>query len=102
MPASPVKTYHFLSNKYGRELLLDIGRIENLENYVLDSTRHQLSFYEVLIIEKGNGSFMLDETTIALSPGTVIFTSPGQIRQWHINKPASGYTVFFEKDFLNL
>ena len=39
-----IKTYHFLPCKYGLELLLDIGRIETLNNYVLDNTLHQLSF----------------------------------------------------------
>jgi AraC-like DNA-binding protein len=37
-----------------------------------------------------------------IGPGTIIFTSPGQVRCWNIKQPVSGYTVFFEKDFLNL
>jgi AraC-like DNA-binding protein len=45
---------------------------------------------------------MLDDHKIALKPGTIIFTSPGHTREWHIKKPVGGYAVFFEKDFLNL
>jgi AraC family transcriptional activator of pobA len=97
-----IKTYHFLSNKYGRELLIDIGRIEQIENFNLGSAPHQLSFYEILFIDKGNGNFILDDNRIALKPGVVIFTSPGHIREWHIKKPVGGYAVYFEKDFLNL
>ncbi|HVI45156.1 MAG TPA: helix-turn-helix transcriptional regulator [Chitinophaga sp.] len=97
-----IKTYHFLPYKHGRELLVDIGRIETLENFVLDSTRHQLSFYEVLFIERGSGIFSLDENKIPIAPGTVIFTSPGQVRHWAIEEAVSGYTLFFEKDFLYL
>lgn len=96
-----IKSYHFLPRKYGRELLLDIGRIETLQNFIRDSTPHQISFYEILFIESGKGSFSLDEHYTPLSPGTVIFTSPGQIRRWKA-KNVRGYTLFFEKDFLNL
>src|SRR5438045_7067271 len=81
-PASNVKSYHFLPRKYGRELLLDIDRIETLKNFVLDDTPHQISFYEILFIEKGKGSFSLDENRTSLEPGTIIFTSPGQVRRW--------------------
>jgi AraC family transcriptional activator of pobA len=96
-----IASYHFLRRKYGKELLLDIGRIETLKNFIVDSTLHQVSFYEILFIEKGKGNFTLDETRTALAPGTVIFTSPGQVRQWNARQ-VSGYTLFFEKDFLNL
>ena len=39
---------------------------------------------------------------MAIEPGAIIFTSPGQVRRWNIKHAVSGYTVFFEKDFLNL
>jgi len=99
---SNIKSYHFLPRKYGKDLLLDIARIETLKNFVLDSTPHQISFYEILFIEKGKGSFSLDENTTTLGPGTVIFTSPGQVRRWNTTEALNGYVLFFEKDFLNL
>jgi AraC family transcriptional regulator, transcriptional activator of pobA len=102
IPASDIQNYHFLSRKYGMELLVDIGRIETLKNFILDDTPHQLSFYEIAFIEKGSGNCKLDENTIIIEPGTVMFTSPGQVRRWHITQPLSGYVLFFEKDFLNL
>ncbi|AZB10587.1 helix-turn-helix domain-containing protein [Chryseobacterium sp. G0162] len=97
-----IKTYHFLPCKYGLELLLDIGRIESLNHYVLDSTLHQLSFYEIIFIEEGRGTFTLDENKMPVAPQTVIFTSPGQIRCWEIEEQVKGYTLLFEKDFLHL
>ena len=81
-----MKTYHFLPNKYGRELLLDIGRIEKIPNFNLGTEPHQLSFYDILFIDKGTGHFMLDDNEITLEPGTIIFTSPGHSRQWHIEE----------------
>jgi len=97
-----MKTYHFLPNKYGRELLLDIGRIEKIPNFNFGAEPHQLSFYDILFIDKGTGHFMLDDQMISLKRGTIIFTSPGHTREWHIRKPVGGYAVFFERDFLNL
>jgi AraC family transcriptional activator of pobA len=99
---SAIRHYHFLPRKHGRDLLLDIGRIETLENFVLDDTPHQLSFYEILFLEEGKGHFLLDEHKVPLAPGTIIFNSPGQIRRWHAKTPIKGYAVFFDKDFLNL
>ncbi|PKK36785.1 AraC family transcriptional regulator [Siphonobacter sp. SORGH_AS_0500] len=97
-----IKTYHFVPDKYGSELLLDIGRIETLKNYVLDSTLHQLSFYEIIFITAGSGTFLLDEYKMPLYPQTIIFTSPGQLRRWEIETEVKGYSLFFEKDFLHL
>ncbi|WP_241330674.1 helix-turn-helix domain-containing protein [Chryseobacterium arthrosphaerae] len=97
-----IKTYHFLPCKYGQELLLDIGRIETLNHFVLDETLHQLSFYEILFIENGAGTFTLDENKIYIAPRTIIFTSPGQVRHWEIEESIKGYTLLFEKDFLHL
>ncbi|WP_294288383.1 helix-turn-helix transcriptional regulator [uncultured Chryseobacterium sp.] len=97
-----IKTYHFLPYKYGSELLLDIGRIETLKNYVLDHTVHQLSFYEIIFINTGSGTISLDENKIPIHPQTIVFTSPGQVRRWEIEEEVKGYTLFFEKDFLHL
>jgi len=73
--APAIKTYHFLARKYGRELLLDIGRIESLENFIVDDTPHNIHFYEILFIEKGKGCFASDENKMTIGPGTIIVTS---------------------------
>jgi len=101
-PGPDVQNYHFLSRKYGMELLVDIGRFESLPNLILDDTPHQLSFYEIAFIAKGQGYCMLDENKITIEPGVVMFTSPGQVRRWHTTEALNGYVLFFEKDFLNL
>lgn len=97
-----IKTYHFLPYKYNRHLLFDIGRIETLENYVLDNTLHQLSFYEIIFIEEGSGTLSIGDKRIPLSGESIVFTSPGQTRRWAIEKNLTGYVLFFEKDFLDL
>ncbi|MBE9462037.1 helix-turn-helix domain-containing protein [Dyadobacter subterraneus] len=98
----PIRTYHFLPYKYGLELLLDIGHIETLKHYVLDSTLHQVSFYEIIFIQEGSGTFTLDENKMSIAPRAIIFISPGQVRRWEIEEKVKGYTLFFDKDFLHL
>ncbi|ULT22853.1 AraC family ligand binding domain-containing protein [Sphingobacterium sp. E70] len=83
-------------------MLFDIGRIETLENYVLDDSLHQLSFYEIIFIEEGTGTLSIGDKTISLSKESIVFTSPGQTRRWAIEKDITGYVLFFEKDFLDL
>jgi len=95
-----IQQYHFLPRKYGKELLVDIARMETLPGYVLDATPHQLSFYEIALITSGTGIFYLDHQPIPFDKNTVIFTSPGQVRIWEVQQNVSGYTFFFEKDFL--
>jgi hypothetical protein len=94
--AAPIKTYHFLPYKYGTELLLDLGRIATLKNYLLDRTLHQVSFYEIVFIEEGSGTFSLEEKVMSITAGTIIFISPGRVRRWEIKEKIRGYKLFFE------
>ncbi|KAA3440100.1 helix-turn-helix domain-containing protein [Rufibacter hautae] len=103
MPRSTqhIPHFDFLRNKYGPELLLDVGRMESLKNFVLDNTPHTLSFYDVLFLQEGSGTFSLDQVVHTLEPGKIIFTSPGQVRRWRVEQPVRGYTLFFEEGFIS-
>ncbi len=93
--------FDFLKNKYGKPLLVDLGRIERLKNYILGKELHYITFYEVLVITEGSGFYSLDEETVNIGKGIVVVTLPNQIRQWRIQKPVRGYSFFFEGEFLN-
>ncbi|RKN08320.1 AraC family transcriptional regulator, partial [Aquimarina sp. BL5] len=96
-----MKQYDFLKNKYGKNLLVDLGRIETLEGYVLSNEQHFITFYEVLFISEGNGFYSLDNQKVPYKKGTVIVTLPNQIRKWEVSKPTKGFSFFFEGEFLN-
>ena len=97
-----IATYDFLRAKYGSELLVDVARVPPLENYVLGTTPHQLSFYEILFVVEGAGTFWLDGDELAIRPRAVFFTSPGQVRIWAIDRPEAfaGVSLFFPSEFL--
>ena len=93
--------FDFLKNKYGNELLIDLGRIESLHGYILSEELHTVTFYEVLVITKGKGTFSLDGNPVGFQKGTVVVTLPNQIRRWNTDGEVEGFTFFFEGEFLN-
>tara|TARA_R110002051_G_scaffold290773_1_gene354441 strand:- start:71230 stop:72096 length:867 start_codon:yes stop_codon:yes gene_type:complete len=93
--------FDFLKNKYGNELLIDIGRIESLHGYIISEELHYITFYEILVITKGKGTFSLDGNSVLFSVGTVIVTLPNQIRHWKTDGDVEGFSFFFEGEFLN-
>lgn len=93
--------FNFVKNKYGKELLIDLGRVESLHGYLLSEELHYIPFYEVLVLTKGKGTFSLDGNSVPLSRGMVVVTLPNQIRQWKATGEVEGFTFFFEGEFLN-
>ena len=96
-----MKTFSFLQHKYGFELLMDLGRLEENPNYFFEPEPHQTTFYEILFIENGEGWLHLDDQRISLGARTIIFLSPRQQRRWFVDKAQlSGYYLSFQEDFL--
>jgi AraC-like DNA-binding protein len=100
MPVT-IKSFDFLSRKYGSELLVDIGRMEALPNFELSRDPHYLNFYEIILVTEGSGHVFVDEERIPLTPHMAIFTSPRQIRKWDYVQPPKGYALFFDGDFIH-
>lgn len=96
-----VRHFEFYREKYEAKILIDIGRIESLENMIRTPELHTLGFYEVNFITGGAGIFKLDDHSLPIEPGQVFFTSPGQIRCWKSNEPVTGIVLFFEPHFLS-
>lgn len=96
-----IKQVDFWKEKYGPELLVDISRIEATPNFISEPVPHRLSFYDIAFITRGEGTFYLDFQTCPVAPGHVFFTSPGQIRRWHVAPGLTGYVLFFTAEFVN-
>ncbi|MFC1493575.1 helix-turn-helix domain-containing protein, partial [candidate division KSB1 bacterium] len=101
MADSQIKKYTFYRTKYGRELLVDFGKIEELKNYNLSDQPHYLNFYDIMIIREGRGSFFLDDNEYPVIPLKIIFSSPGQVRRWKVSGQVKGYVLFFEAEFIS-
>jgi AraC-like DNA-binding protein len=96
-----VKQIPFLHNKYGSELLIDIGKIRSHKNFIQTTELHALEFYEIIFLTEGEGIVWLDEEKINIKPGTIIFTSPKQVRKWEITRKPNGYVLLFDGNFIH-
>jgi AraC-like DNA-binding protein len=94
-----IRQIHFRTDKYGPELLVDAAPVSRLRGFVLTPESHTLSFYDILLITRGRGTFWLDDTRYLVRPGRVIFTSPGQVRRLEA-RHLEGLVLFFTGAFL--
>jgi AraC-like DNA-binding protein len=84
--------------KYGSELLVDVAWIRDIPTFILDDP-HALNFYDITLVTRGRGTVSLDGFRYPVRPGALLFTSPGQVRQWQVTK-LDGICVFFPELFL--
>ncbi|MEO0897263.1 MAG: AraC family transcriptional regulator [Bacteroidota bacterium] len=93
---------HFHKNKYGRELLIDCGRMEDKNSqFIINHNPFVVDFHEIFMITSGKGSFRLDEQSVEFGPGTVMFMPPRKTRQWtRLEGDVKGYVLIFEEEFI--
>ncbi|MEL7118039.1 MAG: AraC family transcriptional regulator [Bacteroidota bacterium] len=96
-----MRKINFEKNKYGKELLVDVGRIEEIPKFIITPELHLLTFYDVMIITEGSGFFSIDDERKAFQKGSVIISLPHQIRKWETKSAVKGLVFFFEGVFLN-
>lgn len=94
------KNFGFDKDKYGDELLIDLIRFEDLGPYLSRNPVHTLSYYDITLITRGKGSFILDGTAESIHHGRIFATAPGQVREWRIGRIPEGYALIFEEEFL--
>lgn len=88
----------FHRTKYGREILIDIAWIHEMPTF-LHAEPHWLSFFDITLITRGRGWFWLDGHRYRVTPGQVLFTTPGQVRSWDVSG-LDGLCLFFPAAFL--
>lgn len=89
----------FQRRKYGPELLIDAAYISAMPAFKPTSQPHSLTFYDILLVTRGRGTYYLDDERHRVAPGTVLITRPGQIRRWEVEH-LDGACVFFTLDFI--
>lgn len=82
-------------------MFIDLIRLESLEKYAQKGVPHVLSYYDITLITEGSGSFQLNGKAFTLTPGLILFSSPGQVRYWDIETMPQGFVIIFEESFLN-
>jgi AraC family transcriptional regulator, transcriptional activator of pobA len=93
-----LREVRFDRRKYGRHLLIDVARVRGLDGFIIDAP-HALAFFDVTLVTDGAGHLSLDGERLAVQPGTVLFTVPGQARRWEVTG-LDGICLFFEDFFV--
>ena len=96
---APPETVAFHPTKYGPEILVDVAWVHEIPTFILDRP-HRLGFYEIILVSRGSGVAWLDAERIAIRPGLVMFTQPGQIRRWRV-RGLDGVCLLFPALFLD-
>ena len=60
---------------------------------------HRHDFFEVLFLEKGTGSHVIDSNKYEIKPPCVFFMSPGQAHKIDFSSDIEGYIFTFNPDF---
>jgi AraC family transcriptional activator of pobA len=89
----------FSRRKYGPELLIDAAMLSAMPAFRASGEPHQLDFYDILLITKGQGWFDLDDERHRVSAGQLFVTRPGQVRRWDVGA-VDGACIFFTSEFI--
>jgi AraC-like DNA-binding protein len=89
----------FNRTKYGPELLVDCAWVGEMPTFFRPGPHH-LTFYEILLIERGEGQLLLDGAPHDARARKVFFTCPGQTRTWSSTN-VEGLCLFFPALFLD-
>ena len=96
-PSRPTRVA-FNATKYGRDLLLDVAWVHAIPSFILDAP-HALEFFDIIVVTRGRGTFYLDAHRHTVRAGTVLFTTPGQVRRWKV-EGLDGICLFFTAGFV--
>lgn len=97
-----MRLFKFEVNKYGIELLMDIGKYSDIPNYYFESNLHAADFFEIVFFKRGTGFLYLDHQKIPIKPNTFVFISPLQKRKWYVNtSKIDCFFLIFKDGFLS-
>ena len=96
-----IPQYHFYKTKYGEELLIDVVSLSSIRKYLDRDPYHILSYFDITFITRGAGFLTVEGKPYPLAPGDVVFSDPGEIREWDMKSIPEGYALIFEEEFLS-
>jgi len=95
-----MKELKFHKTKYGKELLIDCFIASETKGFITNRRPYILSFYEIIFIIQGKGTFLLDDVIIPYQKGTIMFLPPNRRREWIVENQTDAYVVLFEGEFI--
>jgi AraC family transcriptional activator of pobA len=93
----PLVEFH--RTKYGRELLLDAAYVRQMPTFLANPGPHVLAFHDILLVTSGTGVFTLDGEACPVAPGRMLFSRPGEVREWRV-RGLDGACLFFSEELV--
>ena len=103
-----IKLYNTISEFY-QALSIPLAQKTEFTIHATDKFRRQYpgksplfraNYYTIVIIQEGQGSYILDNQTFVTQPCTIYFTNPGHIKGFQIVEPYRGHIITFSEKFL--
>ena len=81
--------------------MVDVVELKYVKKFLAKSAVHTLNYYDITFITEGKGAFSVDNQTYEAIPCDVLFSKPGEIRNWDTHHITNGYALIFEEEFLS-
>lgn len=78
----------------------NFGPLQKLKSTLPYPHRHDC--YQIVWVEHGSGSHIIDSVEYEVRPCTLFFMAPGQIHDFKLSEDARGYTINFSQEFFAL
>jgi AraC-like DNA-binding protein len=95
-----IQRYDFFKEKYGKELLIDIVTLSDINKYIEVAPTHRLTYYDITFITEGREKISLNQNRLSVQPGDVVCSIPGEVWSWPKQTALQGYALLFEEEFL--
>lgn len=63
---------------------------------------HRHNFYQIFYFDKGDGEIEIDYEHIQINDNSIYFISPGQVHKISPSKCATGFVIYFSREFYSL
>ena len=101
MAKKPIPVYRI--NQFQKaqtdNVLYEVGTFDRNRSFKVEYPHRHDSFYELLFITQGSGSYTIDLQTYPILPNTIFFVSPGQVHTIDFSDDIKGYIFLFTSAF---
>ena len=92
---TPVERFTFLHAKYGIDICADARPLDGWRGMGHPELSHQLDFCEVLLVDDGRGTILLDSVRHDIVGPQVVVTTPARQRRVLVDNAFEGWLVVF-------
>lgn len=93
--------YDYFKKRSNDDFRVDVMELHYVKPYLSTRSTHALKYYDISFISEGNGFFTVGDQTHIVKKYDVIFTRPGETRNWDNESIKNGYALIFEEEFIS-